>query len=517
MKDLIFHILFPISIYFVILCSEITADRPCAARHIPNRSLVCVCNETYCDELTRVIPGKGQYITYTSSAAGLRFQKGKGYFKTCSSNNNGDYLINVNADKKYQKVKGFGGAVTDSAAYLWKSLPKGMQQDLVNSYYGETGLEYNFVRTPIGCSDFSLRHYTYHDEPPKCKGMDSFSLQDEDIKFKIPLIKKIKETSKVEVQVVAATWTPPKWMKYFPETNPGCGFLKPNHYQTFADYLLKFVDSYTKMGVPIWGISTGNEPSLATFPDSPISCMGWATKDQGDWIVNNLGPTIRNSKYKDLQLLALDDQRFTISTVYDMMLKNNSKVAEYINGLAVHYYFDCFVSPDVVTDFTKKNPNAYVISTEASTSSKGVDLGSWAHAKKYIKDMIQDFTHDVVGWMDWNLCLDPNGGPTVDKNFIDSPIIVDSKKKEFLKQPMYYILGHVSKFVPRGSYRIDSSSPPCRCTVSNVAFLTPSNTIVVVIHNPDDARSVTIRQGNREAEIALKPDSVTTVEFSKCW
>ena len=39
-------------------------------------------------------------------------------------------------------------------------------------------------------------------------------------------------------------------------------------------------------------------------------------------------------------------------------------------------------------------------------------------------------------------------------NFVDSPIIVNAEKKEFYKQPMFYILGHFSKFLPRGSQRI---------------------------------------------------------------
>lgn len=44
--------------------------------------------------------------------------------------------------------------------------------------------------------------------------------------------------------------------------------------------------------------------------------------------------------------------------------------------------------------------------------------------------------------MDWNLCLDMQGGPNWVKNFVDSPIIVDASKQEYYKQPMWYALGH---------------------------------------------------------------------------
>jgi hypothetical protein len=48
--------------------------------------------------------------------------------------------------------------------------------------------------------------------------------------------------------------------------------------------------------------------------------------------------------------------------------------------------------------------------------------------------MFQDFQHWVAGWTDWNLALNMEGGPNWVKNFVDSPIIVDSKNNVFYKQ-----------------------------------------------------------------------------------
>lgn len=70
----------------------------------------------------------------------------------------------------------------------------------------------------------------------------------------------------------------------------------------------------------------------------------------------------------------------------------------------------------------------------------------------------QNLNSNFVGWVDWNLCLNRQGGPTWVGNFVDSPIIVDAKKKEFYKQPMFYAMGHFSKFLPRGSQRIQMSA-----------------------------------------------------------
>ena len=79
------------------------------------------------------------------------------------------------------------------------------------------------------------------------------------------------------------------------------------------------------------------------------------------------------------------------------------------------------------------------------------------------------------------MALNLQGGPTYIENFVDSPIIVNSSAGEFYKQPMFYALGHFSKFVQRGSIRLGSST---FCdNVMVVAFQRPDNATAVVILN----------------------------------
>jgi glucosylceramidase len=91
----------------------------------------------------------------------------------------------------------------------------------------------------------------------------------------------------------------------------------------------------------------------------------------------------------------------------------------------------------------------------------------------------------VVGWIDWNLCLNAQGGPNWAKNYVDSAIIVYPEKQEFIKQPMFYAIGHFSKFIPRGSRRIavTEKKPLLYSSVENVAVVTPDNTLVAVLYN----------------------------------
>lgn len=88
-------------------------------------------------------------------------------------------------------------------------------------------------------------------------------------------------------------------------------FLKEEFYQTWVDYFIKFFDAYKNEGIEnFWGLTTGNEPSLALLPLKKINSVAWTHTTQQKWIAENLGPTIRNSEYSHLKIMALDDQLF---------------------------------------------------------------------------------------------------------------------------------------------------------------------------------------------------------------
>ncbi|KPI93190.1 Glucosylceramidase [Papilio xuthus] len=461
-----------------------------SSRQIKDRSIICVCNTTYCDEFTREKPVKGGYVTYTSSEAGSRFKKGSGVFhdsdwnpKCCSAS------LVVNPKAKYQMVEGFGGAVTDAASINWKSLPEEMQQSLIDSYYSSKGLEYNMIRVPIGGCDFSTHAYAYNEQPENDVDLLNFNLTSEDFDFKIPMIRAINRVATAPVHIVATTWSPPIWMK----TNhniSGYGRLKKEYFQTYAWYHYKFIEQYAAQGISIWAITTTNEPIDGFFGLARFNTLGWSIDNMAEWIVKNLGPTIRNSKFKDVKILTCDDQRFTIPFWFNVMLRTNPKALEYIDGVGVHFYADKVVPASILNVVSNTHPDKFILATEACEGSfpwqtEKVDLGSWKRAVTYISDILEDLYHNVVGWIDWNLCLNTRGGPNWSENYVDSPIIVDAVKNEFYKQPMFYAMGHFSKFIKRGSRRIEVNEikPLFSWSVKHVGFLTPDGTVVLVLFN----------------------------------
>lgn len=88
-----------------------------------------------------------------------------------------------------------------------------------------------------------------------------------------------------------------------------------------------------------------------------------------------------------------------------------------------------------------------------------------------------------MGWLDWNLVLDLEGGPNWVDNVVDAPIIVNATSGEFYKQPTYYALAHFSKYIPRGSLRIGIEESLTLINIHSSAFVRPDGAVTVVLYN----------------------------------
>ncbi|XP_026491482.2 lysosomal acid glucosylceramidase-like [Vanessa tameamea] len=512
-------------------------DQPCEARDVGiiGRSVVCVCNATYCDTVTRDAPAQGTFVVYTSSRAGKRFEKSYGTIrlsigakapvsenydrsgKTLSELfNEASYRILSNI--RHQKIEGFGGSVTDAASINWRKLSDSTQRRFINSYFGRDGIEYNLIRVPIGGADFSTHPYTYNEYPWNDKALSNYSLSNEDYFYKLPMIKQAQKTATAEIKVTASTWSPPVWMKTN-EAITGFAQLKREFYQTYADYHLRFIEEYDKAEVKIWALTTTNEPINGIVPFVDFNSLGWFPTDLGIWVANNLGPTIRNSRFNDTLILAVDDQRYLIDIYLGGMARADPKSLEYIDGIAVHYYGN-FIPAGILSNIQRRYPDKILLATEACEGPMPWDLmrvkiGSWERADRYTRHIIDDLNNFVVGWIDWNLCLDENGGPNWAHNYVDAPILVYGERDEFIKQPMFYAMGHFSKFIPRGSQRVEVLRTSL-AHVNNVAFITPQGNIVMVLQNTN-THEVKVNIATsllRSVEITMEPESIKTIEIN---
>ncbi|XP_072389163.1 lysosomal acid glucosylceramidase-like [Diabrotica undecimpunctata] len=499
---------------FVSVIHCLSADNKCVPRSFGHSSTVCVCNSDSCHMLESIetLP-TGNYVKYTTNQAGLRFVKEKGVLE--SKINNAENLIEIGT-QTYQEIVGFGGAFTDATGINIRSLSEDLQDLILRSYFSEEGNEYRLGRVPIGGSDFSLNPYSYCDTKdnqtdPEFK---NFKLANEDYEFKLPFIHTAKELSKNNLELIASLWIAPGWMKTDPEFTASYSFIKSDMYQVYADYYIKFLDAYKNENVSFWGITTGNEPMTAFMPKA-IPSVGWFPESQGRWIKENFGPTLRNSEYKDIKIIGHDDSTLLVPLILELMF-HDEDVKPYIDGIGLHWYWDFLVGQERVNETHNEYPDKFIIITEACNGYilQQVFLGEWEGAERYAGDIIENINNWASGWIDWNMALDMEGGPTFIKNYVDAPIIVNSAENEFYKQPSYYALSHVSKFAPKGTVRLQVTTDISGVGVT--ALMRPDGSVAVIILNTNfEEVETTIRDTAGDISLKLTPKSITSVVYSR--
>lgn len=135
-------------------------------------------------------------------------------------------------------------------------------------------------------------------------------------------------------------------------------------------------------------------------------------------------------------------------------------------------------------------PGKEWIMTDASEGGGESGFGSWDVIDDNLPVLIDDFKHGLQAWIEWNLILNEEGGPSNISSSRNAPLFYNETLKEYLKQPSFYMFAHISKFVPEGSIRLNTTDIDVRSfstsDIDSIAFLTPNNIISVIVCNPSD-------------------------------
>ncbi|KAG7396699.1 hypothetical protein PHYBOEH_001928 [Phytophthora boehmeriae] len=492
---------------------------------------VCVCNETQCDSIGSDYKSlkAGQVGVYTTSKAGDRLT-----YKVVdideSPEDDPTYTIEVST--QHQTVIGFGGGFTDSTAINVHKLSPKLQDMVIDQYFSETGLQYTLGRIPIGSTDFSTSEYSYNGVVDDFE-MKHFSIDIDktpETGSKLPFIQRVLNMTSRPIKMFASSWAPPTWMTKENRTidctmkgSPG-----EQYWQAMALYYSKFLDSYKKEGVDFWAITVQNEPAKHAIVTPQWQTLRFTAEEERDFIKLDLGPLMAKN-YPELKIIAGDDQK---PGIFDRAAPfEDPETKKFISGLGVHWYrnLDFILGGgdfDKLQEFHDEYPDIFILGTEACEgylpslvgTGKGPSLDdpdkAWKRAQNYARDIIEDMNNMAAGWTDWNLVLDTDGGPNWAKNMVDSPILIDEQNgAEFYKQPMFYIMGHFSKFVPPDSKRIEFPKSETLDDFHRCAFVTPDKQVVIQFLNRDDDEvTVSVKQTDGNTFTLVIPEhSMQTV------
>lgn len=492
--------------------------KPCIPKSFGDNRKVCVCNATYCDTFPLVEEMRlYQAVIFQSSETGKLFDKfsGKFSYRRRQSKALKEVYINVDDRKRYQKLIGFGGTFTDAVGINMNSLTNQTRNTLLESYFAsESGLHYTLGSVPIGSNSFSSGIYSYDDEKDDFL-LKNFTLTDEDFELKIPYIRQAMELAANKLKLFAIPWSAPAWLK---ETNDMLlgGPLKngTKYHQTWANYLLRFLEEYLRNGLPFWALSVQNRPQSGET--EPWQRMYYSPEMERNFVEHFLGPTLQKSEAgKKVAVMAFNDiGNLLPQWINEVFGDKNS--SEFISGAVVQWYkSNSIVSYKALSEAKRKYPGLFILSTQTSYRHGEPSYGNWTRGELYAQNIIENLLHDVSGWTDFNLCLDLEGGPSLLDTNIDAPILVNSTGDEFYKQPMYYAIAHFSKFLLPGSTRIHTSISNNKEGIMAAAFLTPKKQKAVVITNQGNSQQSLLisdrSMKGRFLEVSLDPHSIATV------
>ncbi|MBO5654808.1 MAG: hypothetical protein J6S32_02105, partial [Clostridia bacterium] len=361
----------------------------------------------------------------------------------------------------YQDFYGYGASLTHSSAYLlMQEGAEDVRKEMLNELFGPDGARFNFVRIPIGASDYieGDKFFTCCDLPAGVEedlGLISFNLSHD-----ANLIAILKEIVAInpDINILAVPWSAPAWMKT--TGNLLGGSVEEKYEGAFADYLVKFVKEYKKQGINITHLSLVNEPFVPVLKYPTMQMDGL----QAASIIKKLGPKLEKLDH-EVKILAWDHNVNNIGD-YLYELYDDEEAGKYVAGAAFHGYAGDYT--DVFTEeglnLLEIYPEKEVYLTEITEHSGSNDFArNIGYAAQQVS--VAPLNLGSNGAMFWNYVLRSDGTPThnssicygvMDMDYIDGEYIYD-------KNSAYYAMAHVSKF----AYEVNGKAPKALYTESS--------------------------------------------------
>jgi len=441
--------------------------------------------------------------------------------------NSGQKVIHVNEGVKYQQIFGFGASMNSlSAGIISNGLSSAKQTELLQKLFDRTnGIGFNMLRQPIGPSDQDYSNYgTYDDNGGVADpNLTNFSIA-ADQQYIIPLLKQIYSINN-SVKTVSTAWNLPYWMY-----RDGCGIHTnpdPQYYSAFANYYVKYIQAYAAQSPavpPVWAVTPLNEPSC------------FQPGEENTFIRDYLAPAFANNGLST-NIIAGDQNHF--SGDYGNYALGDSTTYNDILGTAQHHYDGLPEEMDLLQD---SYPNKTQYLTEGSTfypwywdNNDPNNNRQNTFIENAVLFNISTMRNYAATEINWTIANGTGSQRLGGCSNCAELAQVDTSAGTYTLTPYYYAIGHTSKFVQRGAYRIDSNSFDTLTPQSNewdnhttatygfqndrnlmdTAYANPDGSkVLVVVNNQSNSDSFGVQWGNENFSYSLPADSVATFTWS---
>lgn len=398
-----------------------------------------------------------------------------------------------------QTLEGFGGAITDSAAYVYSLMNVQQKEELLRAYFTPERMNYKLVRIHLDSCDFSLEQYEAASDPAD-RNFEGFSMERTE-KYIIPMLRDAEKIHGEPLELMLSPWSPPAFMKTNGKRHQG-GTLKAEYRGMWAEYLCRYLSEFRKRGFCVKRISLQNEPRAVQAWDS---CL-FTAEEQKIFLRDYMYPVMRRQGLEDVEVFLWDHNK---ERVYEWMRDCiDEDTDRMVEGAAFHWYSgDHFEALDLVR---QQFPDKKLIVSESCIEFYKFDVSDAVKAASSLAhELIGDLNHGVSAFYDWNLLLDEKGGPNYVENYCLAPFLYDTGKKKLSRHLLAEYFEHFSHYLVPGSVRVACSRYTQEIDVT--AWKRPDGVIAVVLLNQSkEMRQVCIRLLDKAAEFVLYPMSVTT-------
>lgn len=400
--------------------------------------------------------------------------------------------LRVEPSIRHQRIEGFGASFTDTAAWLIETQLDAQRRDalLRDLLDARHGIGISFVRHPMGATDIVTGGlYSYHDLPEGADDPDleHFSIE-HDRPYLLPVLRRARAINP-HLQVLATPWSPPAWMREGRSMLGGSGgALRPDAYAAYAAYFVRFVQAFEREGIAVHAVTVQNESMYAPkrYPG-----MIMTAREQAEFVGHHLGPAFDRHGIQ-AKILVLDDN--WVHWEQARAILDDPRARPYVAGVAFHRYAG---QPEAQSQLLAAHPDKDVYFTEGSTDVN-ISFGYIVHTV-----IVGALRHGAKSVVLWNIAADQHNGPYLQPGgcVICRPLVnIDTRTGEWQFNPDYHALGHVSKFVRPGAYRVASAEVPGSPLV-NATYETLVN---VAFENPDGSRVLLVlNQGMTTAEFEV--------------
>ena len=403
---------------------------------------------------------------------------------------------------------GFGVAITPSSCYELSLMEPDERDRLLRHLYTEDGMNLSVGRLCIASSDYSPEIYSYDDTEGDIELSDFSVVRDE--KYIIPIIKEILKI-KPDLYLFASPWSPPYWMK---TGGSMCGgYMREAYVECYADYIIKFIESYAKYGIKISAVTPQNETNTQQSGRMP-ACV-WHPEIEAKFI------RVLKNKLRERGLdvkIWMFDHSFDDVERVAWSLENCDGLSKSVDGVAFHYYGGAIEQTKVLKESFPHLPLHFTEGGPRLTDHYDTDWCKWGlMAVKALKCGYSSFTG-------WNLMLDEMGGPNVGPfmGICGGLVTRDSRSGELTYSGQYRAFTQITRYVnPKSkiypllltdtfNLRI-ASYPNYNREIEGVIIDNSDRKVAVIVNPNDNGIQAQLELSGKLWYIELHGDSISTV------